>query len=363
MGQQWDALVVGAGIVGLAVGHELARRGVRTAILEERLIASGATQASAGVLAPHIEAPDEGPLHEMTVRSLALYDDFVANVVQDSGARVEYRRTGSLEVASCPESERRLSALARTLDAAGVTATWMNGAEAKRLEPALAEPAGALLIPVHGYVRVGLLAAALADAARARGAAVLEGRKVERIERSGAGLAVTVEGETHTAATVVVAAGSWSSIVPPGGPAVTPVRGQLLQLQWREAPIARILWSEFCYVVPWLNGTVLVGATVENAGFDQRTTVAGVHGLLEAVRRLLPVTAEATFVEARAGLRPATGDGLPFVGRSSVLPGLLYATGHYRNGVLLAPLTAQLIANLVVDDRSDPLLALTAPDR
>ena len=104
MGQQWDALVVGAGVVGLAVGHKLARRGVRTAILEERSIAAGATQASAGVLAPHIEAPDEGPLHEMTVRSLSLYDSFIANVEQDSGAGVEYRRTGSLEVASCPAS-------------------------------------------------------------------------------------------------------------------------------------------------------------------------------------------------------------------------------------------------------------------
>src|SRR4051794_18655856 len=148
MGQQWDVVVVGAGIVGLAVGHELARCGLRTAILEERSIAAGATQASAGVLAPHIEAPDEGPLHELTVRSLSIYDRFVANVEQDSGAGVEYRRTGSLEVASCAESEQRLSALARELDGAGVTATWMNGADAKRLEPALAEPAGALLIPV-----------------------------------------------------------------------------------------------------------------------------------------------------------------------------------------------------------------------
>ncbi len=364
MEYEWDAVVIGAGIIGLAVGHELARRGTRTAIIEERTAGAGATQASAGVLAPHIEAPGAGALHDLTVRSLGLYDGFIANVQQDAGAAIEYGRGGTLEIATGLQSADRLRRLAESLGAAGVTAEWMDGPGAVRTEPALAPPEGALLVRGHGYVRVLQLTAALAAAARARGAALLEGRKVAAVESGADGrVTITAGGERHRAGTLVVAAGSWSSLVAPGGGSVTPIRGQLLQLRWKGPPITRVLWSEFCYIVPWADGTVLVGATVENAGFDQRTTVEGVRGLMEAACRLLPSAAEATFVEARAGLRPATVDGVPLIGRSPVDPAIVYATGHYRNGVLLAPLTAQLVADLVVDDRQDPALLLTTPGR
>jgi glycine oxidase len=364
MGHDWDAVVVGAGIIGLAVGRELARRGARTAIIEERTIASGATQASAGVLAPHIEAPGEGALHELTVRSLSLYDRFIADLEQDSGCDLEYRRTGTLEVAACAESAERLVTLGDSLRSAGVAAEWMDGAEAVRREPALAQLHGALLVPTHGYVRVAQLTGALAAAARQGGATVLEAQKVEQIAPAADGsVTLTAGGERHHCGTVVIAAGSWSSRVAAGGPPVTPVRGQLLQLRWTGPAISRVLWSEFCYVVPWTDGTLLVGATVEDAGFDQRTTVGGVRGLMDAASRLLPSAGDATFVEARAGLRPSTADGLPFIGRSRIGPSIVYATGHYRNGILLTPLTAQIVADLVIDDRRDPALALTTPDR
>jgi glycine/D-amino acid oxidase-like deaminating enzyme len=124
-----------------------------------------------------------------------------------------------------------------------------------------------------------------------------------------------------------------------------------------------VIWGSDCYVVPWENGTVLVGATVEDVGFDERATAAGVRDLLDAVCELLPEAWRSTFVEARVGLRPATTDGLPVMGRSRDVPGLVYATGHYRNGVLLAPLTAQLVADLIVDGREDPLLAPLRPGR
>jgi glycine oxidase len=240
----------------------------------------------------------------------------------------------------------------------------MDGVEAVRREPALADVHGALLVPGHGYVRVAQLTTALAAAARGAGATVLEGQKVDHIAhaREG-GVTLTAGGERHHCGTVVIAAGSWSSRVGSGGPPVTPVRGQLLQLRWNGPPISRVLWSEFCYVVPWADGTLLVGATVEDAGFDQRTTVGGVRGLMEAASRLLPSADSATFVEARAGLRPSTADGLPLIGRSPISPSIVYATGHYRNGVLLTPLTAQIVADLVIDGRCDPALALTTPDR
>src|SRR3954451_10001080 len=136
MGQEWDAVVIGAGVIGLSVGHALARRGLRTAILEERTVASGATQASAGGLAPHIEAPDEGPLQQLAIRSLALYDQFIGSIEREAGSRIEYRRSGTVEIATTADSVKRLSALAAALRADGITAEWVDGPGVVRLEPA-----------------------------------------------------------------------------------------------------------------------------------------------------------------------------------------------------------------------------------
>jgi glycine oxidase len=165
---------------------------------------------------------------------------------------------------------------------------------------------------------------------------------------------------------VVVAAGSWSGQIDIEGVPplpVRPVRGQLLQLSWEGLPLRRIVWGPRCYLVPIAAGSILVGATVEDAGFDERTTVAGVRDLLDSACDLVPHLWQATFVGARVGLRPGTADEMPIIGRSSRMPGLVYATGHYRNGVLLAPLTARMVADLVLENREDPLLDGTRPQR
>ncbi len=363
MRHQWDAIVVGAGIIGLAVGRELARRGARIAIVDAHAATSGATQASAGILAPHIEASGDDALHRLTTRSLGLYDGFVAGVERDAGATVEYARRGTLELAATPAEAERLVALGATLERAGIPAQWLEGADAVALEPAMAMPIGGLFIAAHGYVRVAQLTAGLAAAARERGATLLEHRKVERVEPQAGGVAVTIGGEVHDTAVAVIAAGSWSGGIVPGGPAVAPVRGQLIELRWHGPAISRVLWSERCYIVPWADGGLLVGATVEDAGFDQRTTVDGLRGLMAAACELLPSAGQATFVAARAGLRPKSPDGVPFIGRDPRHGGVVYATAHYRNGVLLAPLTASIVADLVIDDRADAALALTALER
>ena len=152
-----------------------------------------------------------------------------------------------------------------------------------------------------------------------------------------------------------------STVVPPLP--VKPVRGQLLQLAWDGPPLHRIVWGPRCYLVPVSAGSILVGATVEDAGFDERTTVAGVRDLLDGACDLVPHLWQAAFAGARVGLRPATADEMPIIGRSAKMPGLVYATGHYRNGILLAPFTARAVADLVLDNREDPLLAATTPQR
>jgi glycine oxidase len=344
--RECDAIVVGAGVIGCAVARELSRRGLRVIVLDARTAGAGATQASAGVLAPYIESPGEGPLQALTVESLAMYDEFVEGVARDAGAAIEYSRCGTLEVAADAASAARLTSLGEWTRSKGIEARWVDTAEASRLEPAVGHTEGALLVPTHGYVRASQLTAALLEAARRAGASFEAGRRVDRIDFEGQEVTVRAGSASYRGGTLVIAAGSWSGMLA-SATAVKPVRGQLLQLRWNGPPITRVLWSERCYVVPWADGTLLVGATVEDVGFDERVTVSGVHDLLTAATALLPRIGDAAFVEARVGLRPATPSGLPIIARSTEHPSVVYATGHYRNGILLAPLTARRVADLI----------------
>ena len=319
-----NVTVIGAGIIGCAVARELAIRGVACTVVDPRPVAGGATQASAGMLAPHVEAHERGPLLDLGVRSLALYDDWIDAVRAESGIDVEYRRIGTLETA---------------------------GGRTERA------------IPEHGYVVPSQLAVALARSAERRGCTFVRDR-AEQISRAGALLSVRCTSATFEASYVVLAAGAWTNTIEGiRTPPLKPVRGQLLHLGWQGAPLTTIVWGPRCYVVPRVDGTILVGATVEDAGFDERTTVEGIRELLDAVCELLPAARAASFLEARVGLRPATPDELPVIGPDANVPGLIHASGHYRNGVLLAPITARLIADLLIDGRTDPILKSFSSDR
>jgi glycine oxidase len=359
--------VVGGGIIGCAVAYELARRGAAVSVVESRDIGAGATQASAGMLAPYIEAQHLSPLWTLGSRSLELYDSFVAEVVSDSGCSVPYSRTGTLQVAVDDASLARLEETAVRLSSAGVECRLLARSEALAAEPNLGQNVrGALIVQAHGFVGAGPLTTALRHAGVERGARFIVSEEANRILMRGSSMVVETAGGVVTSDSVVVASGCWTGRVRVEGAAVLPirpVRGQLLRLLWTEARLERIVWGPGCYVVPWLDGSVLVGATVEEAGFDEGATVSGVTNLLEAVCGLLPAAQDAGFDTVRVGLRPATPDGLPAVGRSAELPDLVYATGHYRNGILLAPLTAQLVAALILDGKQDPLLDAVDPRR
>ena len=365
-----DIVVVGAGIVGCAVAYELARRGASVQIVDgRRPVGMGATQASAGVLAPYIEADERNSAFlDLAVRGLHLYDSFISRVVSDSGVAVRYHRTGTLEVTTSDERMATLRNVAARLEAQGLPLGLFDGRAARSEEPCLSgDVVGGLLVPAHGFVGASELTRALAAAARRHGAQLIEGSHVQRIVEVNGDLVVDTGRGPLTGNAVVLAAGSWSGQIEIVGLAasipVRPVRGQLLHCMWNEPPLRRVIWGERCYLVPWDDGTLLVGATVEEAGFDERTTVAGVRDLLDAACELVPSAWTAGFLGARAGLRPASADQLPIIGASQVLPNLMYATGHYRNGVLLAPLTAQLVADAMLDNRIDPALEATSPRR
>jgi glycine oxidase len=354
-------VIVGAGIVGCAIARELAVRGAECTVLDDRPVGGGATRASAGMLAPYVEAHERGPLLGLAIRSLDLYDDWIGAVRHESGIDVEYRRTGTLEVALDRPAAEDLKRGAHAYP--GVHIAWMDGASARRAHPALGAIEGALWTPAHGYVAAPRLASALARAAEARGATI-ERARVARISRAGSRFEIETSAGARSASTIVLAAGAWTNaIAGVRTPPLRPVRGQLLTLGWHGHPLSSIVWGPECYVVPRIDGTVLVGATVEDAGFDERVTAAGIRDLLDAACELLPQGWGATFLDARAGLRPATPDELPVLGVSPAEPGIVHASGHYRNGVLLAPITAKLIADVIVDGRTDPALESFRPDR
>jgi glycine oxidase len=362
-------VVVGGGIVGCAIAYELARRGASVQLIEMRATGMGATQASAGILAPFLEAREEGPLLELLVRSLGLFDKLIADVSEENGRAVPYKRNGTLEVATDDDRMAELRGTASMLERRGVPAALLDAAGVAEAEPGVyRDVAGGLLVGTQGFVAATALTAALAAAARRRGAQILEHGSVRRIRSSADGLSVETERGSLSSDHVVIAAGAWSgSIAIDGVDArvpIHPVRGQLLHIRWVGPALKRVLiCSDRCYLVPWDDGTVLVGATVEDAGFDERSTAAAVHDLLQAACELVPQGWNAGFAATRVGLRPASGDGLPIIGASNAMSNLMYATGHYRNGVLLAPLTAQFVADALLDGRVDPMMAHTSPRR
>lgn len=363
------ALVIGGGIIGCATAYELARRGCRVELVADRALAQGATQASGGMLVPYVEAHAGGPMLELSVRSLGLYDDFIAQVRSDANEDVdafEYTRNGSLQTVFREEDANALRDAAMWMGANRVACDWIPGSDLHRVEPALAEGAvGGLIVHEHGVVAAEGLTEALWNAASTRGARFTPAH-VTSLRREGGNWHADGSGGRLAADAVVLAAGAWAATFQiAGAPAthVSPVRGQLVHLRTGGEPLKRVTWGPRCYMIPWRDGTLLVGATLEHVGFDDRNTVAGVHDLLNAATELVPSTWNATFLGARAGLRPGTPDDLPVLGRSAHAPGLFYATGHYRNGVLLAPITARLLGELIVDGVEDELLQAFSPDR
>jgi glycine oxidase ThiO len=357
-------IVVGAGVAGCAIAYELARRGAQVTLLDARKPGRGATFASAGILTPAVEGHN-APLLHLTSCSLAIYDEFIRRVCADSGLEIDYARNGTLQVAFTEAESNELKDNARRFESTGVEHLLLDAHEATALEPELSTSiVSALRLPHQGYVSAEQLVDALVQAASKRGATVVNSH-VERIDDGPRGASVGTSQQTFEADAVVVATGSWS--IPPFGtkqPApVKPIRGQLLHLRVEESVAAHVLWGPHCYVVPWRDLSVLVGATVEDVGFDERATVEGVRMLLNAAAELVPALDRAQLQHVRVGLRPKTEDELPAIGRSSTMQHVFHAMGLFRNGVLLAPLTAMLVADLVLEGREHDELAMVRPDR
>lgn len=348
-------VVVGGGIAGACVALALRERGAEVRLLERGRTGGSATRASAGMLAPLYEADPASPLFRLGVASRERWGSFVERLEEWSGRVLDWRSDGMLVAAFDEAEQQEAEASAARCRDAGLRAELLSPEEAGRLQPGLSPEALAWLwLPEEGQVDTRAVALALAAALPKAGVEVHEGCDAAEVEVQGeraSGVRLR-GGERVGAERVVVACGAWSGELAglPRPLPVRPVRGQMLRLRLPSPEPRRLVAdSGGRYVVPSAAGTAYAGSTMEETGFDDGTTEEGMQLIREGAGRLLPALAGAQILEAWAGLRPVSADGLPVLGPDPEAAGLLYATGYGRNGILIAPLAAEVVAELALE--------------
>jgi glycine oxidase len=335
-----DCIVLGGGAVGCAIAWRLAQRKLRVTLVERGLIGGEATWAAAGILAPQAESPSPGPLFDLLRHSRELWPAFAAELVVAADMEVGYRPTGTLVVDGDPDRFEWQRALGLRVERRGTS----------------------VFLPDDHQVEPRLLASALGAAALFAGVTLRPGL-AQAVVREGSHIGLLVDGDRLETRHLVIAAGAWSSQLPglPPLPEVRPLRGQMLELRAAPDLVPHILYGEGGYLVPRADGRVLCGSSEDDVGFQKEVTPPVLARLLERALRLEPRLAQAAVSGFWAGFRPATADRLPLLGTAA--PGLHLATAHHRNGILLAPLTAELIAALVTGEAPPADIAAFSPAR
>lgn len=371
-----DVVILGAGLAGLSVAWRAAARGARVVVLDRGAPGAAASHVAAGMLAPVAEAAaGERELLALGLESARRWPAFATALREATGIDPEYRELGTLVVARDRDDAEALAREAALRDELGAPVQRVLPSEARRLEPALAPTVRtALHAPDDHAADPRATVLALAAAARAAGAELRTGTEVASLDvREGRACGVVLAGGERVAAgAVVLAAGAWSGVLA-GLPAgvdvpVRPVKGQLVRLRPMTADepplLQRVVRFEDGYLVPRADGAVILGATMEERGFDTQVTALGVHELLRDLHEVVPGALELAVAETIAGLRPGTPDNAPLLGPHPGLPGLHLATGHHRGGVLLAPVTGDVVAAALAGEASaDPIPPAFAPGR
>lgn len=354
MTKTFDAVIAGGGLIGGAIALELALAGVRVAIFEKGAPGQEASWAGAGILSPAPESPATIPLVPLGKASMTLYPDFVARVEEISGQDVGFRAKGTVEALFSRDTARELSTHVALQHGWGLRAEAISAEDARELEPALSpELEAAVLRPDEASVDNRALTQAVLEAARKSGVEIFsqhEAQGVWQEKERCAGL--LLKGEKIAAKWTIIAAGCFSagiSGVNTYAP-VRPAKGQMVSLRSERTKIERVLWSDKIYLVPRNDGRILAGATVEYVGFDKKITAGALEKILTGAIELAPDLADARVEETWAGLRPDSPDHLPILGPTDI-EGLLVATGHFRSGILLTPITARLIREWVTEQR------------
>lgn len=356
-----DVLVCGAGIIGCAVARELALRGASVTVVERGLPGEEASGAAAGMLTAQAYAEPGDPLGELGRRSAAIYPDLVDELAAETGVEPHYSRCGSVRIAAGPEDAAAMEKTAALQETAGWAVERVEGDRLAELSGGALAPSvdAGLAFPEEAVVDSRELVRALRLSAERRGVRFLTGTPVIglRIE-SGACTGARTAHETLGASAVVDATGSWAGLDGAAGFAVpvAPARGQIAEIDAGSARPPCVLHRDHFYLAPREHGRLLAGATLEFVGFDRSVTVAGISGLLRRAAEVAPALAAARFLGAWAGFRPASPDGLPIMG-ATPLPGYFLAAAHFRNGILLAPISSRLVADAVLGTGSPSALA------
>ena len=352
--KNFDAAIAGGGLIGSAIALELAQAGLSVAVFEKGEPGHEASWASAGILSPAPETQGMIPIVPLAKASVALYPEFVANVERISGQIVGFRPFGTMDALFSRDATRDLSTLIALHHGLGLQAEPLRPEEARELEPALSpEVEAAALRPEEASIDNRALTQAVLHAAQKSGAEIFPDHAVQAIWREGSRCAgLKLRNENVSAKWTIITSGCFSANIE-GVAAYAPVRpakGQMVSLRADELKIRRVLWSEKIYLVPRNDGRILAGATVEYVGFDKHVTAGAIEKILSDAIELAPGLTNARIEETWAGLRPDSPDHLPIVGPTD-LEGLLIATGHFRSGVLLTPITARLIREWITEQR------------
>jgi glycine oxidase len=363
-----EIVVVGGGAIGCSIAYYVAKAGARVTLLERGTIGSESTGAAAGMLAPITEKTGQEAFLTLGLRSMEMFSTLAPELEHASGVDIELMRSGILRVVYSQEEEEELRAATAWQRDLNLGVSWLKPEEAYAREPALAPGLRcAVYSPSEQHVNPSRLAQAFAKAAVTYGAALREGAVVDQLRvHNGAVEGVVLSTGERLSGHVVLAGGAWSAVLAQQvglDLPVRPVRGQMVALSAPGFVFRHILWGERVYLMQKADGSIWAGGTIEEAGFDRRVTVAGVGQMLQAAAELVPALADATFLRAWAGLRPGSPDNMPIIGPAPGVPGLTLATGHFRNGILLAPITGQLIADWLTEGRLDPMLETFGPSR
>jgi len=346
-----DVIIVGGGVIGCSIAWRLAQAGLKVTVFERGRVGCEASRAAAGMLSPQGESQTAGPFFDLCLRSRAMYRSFAEELNDASGIDVEYKDEGTLFVVLQGEDDQEKTRWATWQQEAGLPLEHVSADDIRKIEPAVTESATrAIFLPLEHQVENRRLMDALEVAMKRAGVELIEGADVTTVvTEQGRATGVVSSGQRFEAGSVVVAAGTWSSrLLEPIGinVKVIPARGQMVAVKGETCPISRVIHSSKVYLVPRRDGRILIGATVEYAGFRKGVTVDARKRLLGAAVELVPSLGELDVVETWSGLRPDTPDHLPIIGPSGI-DNLLLATGHFRNGILLAPITAESIHRFI----------------
>ena len=366
-----EVAIIGGGVIGLSVARALALRGVRDVLLIERgSLGAESSSAAAGMLAPQAEASRAHEFFHLTCKSRDMYPAFAAALLDETGIDIELETTGTLYLAFTQHDAEELEKRFEWQKQAGLSVESLSVEEARALEPAICEDVrAALKFPLDTQVENRRLIAALASANERLGVRMETGTAVVslKIVRGRVAGVETSRGFVTTER-VVIAGGAWSSLLGAADIAlpnlrIKPVRGQMLCFEAKPQIARHVIHSPRGYIVPRRDGRLLAGSTTEHAGFEKHVTAAGVQSILSAALEISPRIASLPMTDSWAGLRPRAADTLPVLGPCAEIAGVFYATGHFRNGILLAPITGELIAEAIVDGVFPLALNIFSPDR